>query len=133
MDDVGPVRSVCTDSNCTELKKLGRDAQGTLYIQLGNFPMHYLVLVITDQDFRYALISVQKVERSVNNDLMMEDIGWLNVRRIHGDEIVVEPGTGPEAVAGQKRKRDEMLHAAASTNQYPTRCVSRGHTKKLRN
>ncbi|RPD78468.1 MED14-domain-containing protein [Lentinus tigrinus ALCF2SS1-7] len=113
-----------------DLKKLGRDAQGTLYIQLGNFPMHYLVLVITDQDFRYALISVKKVERSVNNDLMMEDIGWLNVRRIHGDSVAVEAGGGPEAVAGQKRKRDEMAHAATSAEQYPT--SFRLETKMLR-
>ncbi|RDX48026.1 MED14-domain-containing protein [Lentinus brumalis] len=114
-----------------ELKKLGPDAQGTLYIQLGNFPMHYLVLVITDQDFRYALINVKEVESSVNHDLKMEDIGWLNVRRIHGGDVTVEAGTGPEAIVGQKRKRDEgMAHAATSAAQYPT--SFRLETKMLR-
>ena len=94
-----------------------------LYIQLGNFPMHYLVLVITDQDFRYALISV-KEESSVNHDLKMEDIGWLNVRRIHGDDIAIDGGVGPEPVAGQKRKRDDAFAPGVLTGeQYPTRCV----------
>ncbi|KAI0745059.1 MED14-domain-containing protein [Earliella scabrosa] len=114
-----------------ELKKLGPDAQGTLYIQLGNFPMHYLVLVITDQDFRYALISVKEVESSLNHDLKMEDIGWLNVRRIHGDDVAVEGGVGPDPVTGQKRKRDDGFgRTAPSGEDYPT--SFRLETKVLR-
>src|ERR1700731_1654240 len=42
-----------------ELLKLGPAARGTLFVQLSNFPDYYLVLVITDEDFRYALISVK--------------------------------------------------------------------------
>ena len=42
-----------------ELQKFGASARGWLYIQLLNFPSHYLVLVITDDEFRYALISVE--------------------------------------------------------------------------
>lgn len=43
------------------------------------FPTHYLVLVVTDTDFRYALISVSIVPEG---NLVMEDIGWLDVERI---------------------------------------------------
>ncbi|PIL36575.1 hypothetical protein GSI_00264 [Ganoderma sinense ZZ0214-1] len=104
-----------------EIKKFGQDAQGQIYIQLGNFSTHYLVLVIADQDFRYALISVKEVEQSMNHDLVMEDIGWLNIRRIYGDEIAVESGTGLDPVTGQKRKRDDGVgRAGPSGEQYPT-------------
>lgn len=66
---------------------------GLLYIQLANFPTHYLVLVITDQDFRYALISAKVLPDTMYTEMIMGDIGWLDVRRIHGDEIdVAEAG-----------------------------------------
>jgi mediator of RNA polymerase II transcription subunit 14 len=55
-----------------------------MYIQLLSFPTHYLVLVITDDDFRYALIHVAVLESPVTT-LVMEDIGWLNVKRIRGE------------------------------------------------
>jgi hypothetical protein len=55
-----------------------------LYIQLMPFPTHYLVLVVTDTDFRYALISVRIVPEGIYQSLVMEDIGWLDVERICG-------------------------------------------------
>jgi hypothetical protein len=58
--------------------------RGVLYIQLTPFPTHYLVLVVTDTDFRYALISVKTVPDSTVPSLVMEDIGWLDVERICG-------------------------------------------------
>ncbi|CDO75529.1 hypothetical protein BN946_scf184871.g10 [Trametes cinnabarina] len=112
-----------------ELAKLGPDARGKLYIQLANFPNHYLVLVITDNDYRYALINVKVQRETMYNNMIMEDIGWLNVRRIHGDEFAVEPGAGPEPVVGQKRKR-EMGLAAAPGEQYSS--SFRLETKVLR-
>ncbi|KAI0356373.1 MED14-domain-containing protein [Trametes cingulata] len=102
-----------------ELAKLGPDARGMLYIQLANFPNHYLVLVITDNDYRYALINVKVQRETMYNNMIMEDIGWLNVRRIHGDEFAVEPDSGPEPVTGQKRKRTDG-GAAPPGVQYPT-------------
>ncbi|KAH9894934.1 MED14-domain-containing protein [Cubamyces lactineus] len=102
-----------------ELAKLGPDARGTLYIQLANFPSHYLVLVITDNDYRYALINVTVQRETMYNNMIMEDIGWLNVRRIHGDDVSVEPGVGPEPSVGQKRKREDGV-AAPSGQSYPT-------------
>jgi mediator of RNA polymerase II transcription subunit 14 len=55
-----------------------------LYIQLMPFPTHYLVLVVTDTDFRYALISVRIIPEGIYQSLVMEDIGWLDVERICG-------------------------------------------------
>ncbi|KAI0644574.1 MED14-domain-containing protein [Trametes meyenii] len=112
-----------------ELAKLGPDARGTLYIQLANFPSHYLVLVITDNDYRYALINVKVQQATMYNDMIMEDIAWLNVRRIHGDEFSVEAGPGPEPVAGQKRKREDGMNVAMG-ERYPT--SFRLETKVLR-
>ncbi|KAF8482456.1 MED14-domain-containing protein [Russula ochroleuca] len=65
-----------------ELNKLGTTVRSLLYIQLMPFPTHYLVLVVTDTDFRYALISVRIVPEGIYQSLVMEDIGWLDVERI---------------------------------------------------
>jgi mediator of RNA polymerase II transcription subunit 14 len=62
--------------------KFGRSARGQLYIQLAPYPSNYLVLVVTDDDFRYALISASAEVESVYNHMTMEDIGWLDVGRI---------------------------------------------------
>jgi len=42
------------------------------------------VLVVTDTDFRYALISVKIVPDNMYQSLVIEDIGWLDVERICG-------------------------------------------------
>lgn len=67
-----------------EFIKFGVTVRALLYIQLTPFPTHYLVLVVTDTDFRYALISVKIVPDSMYQSLVMEDIGWLDVERICG-------------------------------------------------
>ncbi|KAG6898139.1 hypothetical protein C0992_004855 [Termitomyces sp. T32_za158] len=72
-----------------ELHKLGPSTHGTLYIQLSNFPSHYLVLVITDERFRYALITTRIMSESMYADMIMEDIAWLDFHRIHSEEITV--------------------------------------------
>lgn len=80
-----------------------------LYIQLIPFPTHYLVLVVTDTDFRYALISVKIVPDSMYQSLVMEDIGWLDVERICGrgreartQNAAREPGFGSPGVESSK-------------------------------
>jgi len=86
-----------------------------MYIQLANFPTHYLVLVFTDEEFRYALISTKMLSDSMFGNMIMEDIGWLDVRRIRGDrdagtgiaEVVVS-SLSLDARVGQKRKRNEI-------------------------
>ncbi|KAI6128239.1 mediator complex subunit MED14-domain-containing protein [Pisolithus croceorrhizus] len=91
-----------------ELHKLGPSARGTIYIQLARFPNHYLVLVITEEDFRYALISVKVLTDSMFANMIMEDIGWLDVRRIREDRDVGTPGEvviGPlNSQVSQQRK-----------------------------
>lgn len=91
-----------------ELQKFGPSARGWLYIQLSNFPSHYLVLVITDDEFRFALISVEVLSETMYANLIMKDIGWLIVERIHGEDIVVGPAQAEQAEvgSGQKRKRE---------------------------
>jgi hypothetical protein len=76
-----PVYSFC---HVSEINKLGTTVRSLLYIQLMPFPTHYLVLVVTDTDFRYALISVRVVPEGIYQSLVMEDIGWLDVERICG-------------------------------------------------
>src|ERR1700734_4213591 len=91
----------------SEIQKFGPSARGWLYIQLSNFPRHYLVLVITDDEFRYALISVEVLSETMYANLIMKDIGWLDIRRIHGEDVVVPAQSGQrEARSGQKRKRE---------------------------
>ena len=84
-----------------------------MYIQLANFPTHYLVLVLTDEEFRYALISTKMLSDTMFGNMIMEDIGWLEVRRIRGDrnagtvmDEVVVSSLSLDARVGQKRKRD---------------------------
>ncbi|KAH9924917.1 MED14-domain-containing protein [Fomitopsis serialis] len=100
----------------TEIQKLGRMARGMLYIELAKFPDHFLVLVVTDEDWRYALISVEVLQNTPCHDMVMKDIGWLDVRRIHGEEIVVSPHPphAADPAIGQKRKRESTDDGSAS-------------------
>ncbi|KAG2354230.1 mediator complex subunit MED14-domain-containing protein [Suillus spraguei] len=98
-----------------EIQKLGPAARGMMYIQLANFPTHYLVLVLTDEEFRYALISTKMLSDTMFGNMIMEDIGWLDVRRIRGDrsagasmdEIVIS-SMSHEPLVLQKRNRDDI-------------------------
>jgi mediator of RNA polymerase II transcription subunit 14 len=99
----------------SEIQKLGPAARGTMYIQLANFPTHYLVLVLTDEEFRYALISTKMLSDTMFGNMIMEDIGWLDVRRIRGDRGVDvgmdEVGISSmshEPLVLQKRNRDDI-------------------------
>ncbi|KAG9308372.1 hypothetical protein JVU11DRAFT_11950 [Chiua virens] len=96
-----------------EIKKLGPLAKGTMYIKLANFPSYYLVLVIIEEDFRYALIAVKVLSDSMCGNMIMEDIRRLGIRRIRGEkrppEVVIDPRAEDPRV-GQKRKRDVAVH-----------------------
>ena len=97
-------------TSVSELQKFGPAARGMMYIQLANFPTHYLVLVLTDEEFRYALISTKVLSDTMLGDMIMEDIGWLDVRRMQGngpgmDEVVVS-SLSLGARVGQKRRDD---------------------------
>ena len=80
-----------------------------MYIQLLSFPSHYLVLVITDDDFRYALIHVAVLMDTPLTTLVMEDIGWLNVRRIRGEsEYLITEETSIYPVPPLPRKKGSL-------------------------
>ena len=74
----------------TELAKLGREARAMLFIQLASYQGYYLVLLVTELEFRFALISVQEMQNSPTNDLILQDIGWLDVQRLHGSDIAIK-------------------------------------------
>lgn len=77
-----------SDAVSTELRKLGPDNRGTLFIQLANFPNHYLVLVVTNERFKYALITTEVQPDSMYNSMTLEDIAWLDFDRIHDAALV---------------------------------------------
>lgn len=80
-----------------------------MYIQLLSFPSHYLVLVVTDDDFRYALINVAVLMDSPLTTMVMEDIGWLNVKRIKGESeyLITEDASGLYPVPSLPRKKGD--------------------------
>lgn len=94
-------------SMCIEIAKFGPTARAFVYIQLAMFPSHYLVLVITDQEFRFALIQVRLHEGKISS-LGIDDLGWLDVDRIRGDKTRLEPAQ-PSFLG--KRKADAVADA----------------------
>ena len=90
-----------------ETAKFGQDVRTHLFIQLANYSQHYLVLLVTEQEFRFALISVQIMQDSPTGNMIMQDIGWLDVQRIHSgglitaaDLIQFNPEGVPKAATG---------------------------------
>jgi mediator of RNA polymerase II transcription subunit 14 len=94
-----------------ELKKLGPAARSTLYIPLQRSPRHHLVLVVTDGAPQCALISVGKaaaaaagargLQKTDESQLVMEDIGWIDVARaLSGGRAQVREGAPGEGVDG---------------------------------
>lgn len=91
-----------------EMAKLGSEARGMLYIQLANFPNHYLVLVVTDERFQYALITTSVIADSMFGSMILEDIAWLNFDRIHDKaNILVMDGDSTRREGINHRLEDE--------------------------
>ncbi|KZT40826.1 MED14-domain-containing protein [Sistotremastrum suecicum HHB10207 ss-3] len=67
-----------------EYFKFGPSARAFLFIQLANFETHYLVLVIAEDGYKYALTCMRPVAETPHTVLVMDDIGWLDVARISG-------------------------------------------------
>ncbi|KAF8530531.1 mediator complex subunit MED14-domain-containing protein [Hysterangium stoloniferum] len=88
-----------------ETAKFGPTTRAHLFIRLHNFPTHYLVLVVADDDFKHALVSVKTVMVDGNASMVMDDIGWLDVARIRGNDLRVQPALAEDQVeTGSKRK-----------------------------
>ena len=79
----------------SEMMKLGPDARISLFIQLANFPNHYLVVVITDERFKYALITTKGVEGPVIATMVLEDIAWIDSDRIQQAGAFGPPSAKP--------------------------------------
>lgn len=83
------------------------------------FPTHYLVLVITDQEFRFALIQVRRIEGKIST-LVIDDLGWLDVQRIHGNKTRTEPAQ-PSLLGKRKAEvpvEDEADQGPGSPSRY---------------
>ena len=79
-----------------EHAKFGGDVRGLLFIQLANFPVYYLVLIATDAEFRFALVSTRTIPDHPTYAMVLDDIGWLDYRRIHTEDIVAKNCSGEE-------------------------------------
>lgn len=93
-----------------ELAKLGPDTRGYLFIQLANFPNHYLVIVITDERFRFALITTSTNRDALFAHMVLDDIAWLDYDRIHKEALAVSKvteGLNPDMRVGMKKRREE--------------------------
>ncbi|KAJ7128933.1 mediator complex subunit MED14-domain-containing protein [Mycena crocata] len=101
-----------------EMSKLGSSARGAVYIQLSNFPNHYLVLVINDEQFRYALITTRVLSGTMYGNLVMEDIAWLDFDRIHGGDLAITAHSDPTSQPSTlKPPRDAIESKVAEMGQ----------------
>lgn len=99
----------------SERLKLGANSRATVYIQLANFPMHYLVVVIFDDKFRYALITTKVLSDTLFANLIMEDIAWLNYDHIHRNDTSIVPKLGTTPTAKPPPRENEET---ADTSGY---------------
>lgn len=89
------------------MQKLGPEARSWIFIQLSNFPNHYLVLVITDERFKFALITTKIIPGSMYASQALEDIAWLDFDRIHdaANILTVNDKTTIEIKSNQENDR----------------------------
>ncbi|KAJ3571005.1 hypothetical protein NP233_g4045 [Leucocoprinus birnbaumii] len=92
-----------------ELKKLGSDIRTFLFIQLANFPEHYLVIIITDTRFRFALITTETIRDATFAHMLIKDICWLDYNRLKQESVAaarITESLNPDVRVGLKRKRN---------------------------
>jgi len=106
-------RFFCVNGLSAENHKLGPDVRGTLYIQLANFSNHYLVLVVTDERFQYALITTRILTESMYASMVLEDIAWLDVSRIHEDPVVKANPDKTAAINRRLEGHDQMVEGSS--------------------
>ncbi|KAF8904360.1 mediator complex subunit MED14-domain-containing protein [Gymnopilus junonius] len=99
-----------------ETRKLGTDFRGTLFIQLLSFPDHYLVLVVMDLRFQYALITTKPIPESAFGGLVLEDIAWLDFHRIHEATIMFVDAKLDPSNKMHRRERDDQITGDDSDN-----------------
>lgn len=84
----------------TEWIKFGAGSRSFLFVYLPQLPEHYLVLVLGEEGFRFALISVREVSEALQSFIVIDEIGWLDKSPSNGDW---EPAAPPPQLAGHER------------------------------
>lgn len=65
-----------------ELAKFGPGAPGYLFINLASFPSHYIVIIVTEDGFKYALINTSREVVEQRSRLIIADLGWLDPEKL---------------------------------------------------
>lgn len=95
------------------MEKLGPEHIWSLFIQLSNFPSHYLVLVVAEERFKYALITAKPIQNAPFTTMVMEDIAWLDFDRIREAAFPSAPHSNSQA----NIKHDEIGDQALPVDQ----------------
>jgi mediator of RNA polymerase II transcription subunit 14 len=82
--------NICANESPLDIASLGMDVRVRLFIKLSNSSNYYLVVLATDSGFRFAIIQVRQDPMSSDpGQLSIVNVGRLDVKRIHGDEITI--------------------------------------------
>ncbi|EIW78720.1 MED14-domain-containing protein [Coniophora puteana RWD-64-598 SS2] len=114
-----------------EMQKLGPDARGTLFIPIiGSAEHHpingtresYLVIVITDGDFRFALVRSELQRETMYQSRIFTDVGWLNVQRIQGESydpgnVLAAARVKPAESGGQESVENALISESIESAQ----------------
>lgn len=66
----------------TELQKFGVGGRVHLFINLASFPSHYIVIVVTEDGFKYALINTRPEVVDKRARVVIADLGWLDPEKL---------------------------------------------------
>lgn len=75
-------RDVDIPSYVTELQKFGDSAPGYLFINLTTLPSYYLVIIVTVDGFKYALINTAREFTDKPPKVIIRDLGWLDPEKL---------------------------------------------------
>lgn len=66
----------------TELQKFGDIAPGYLFINLTTLPSYYLVIIVTVDGFKHALINTARELVDKQTKVVVRDLGWLDPEKL---------------------------------------------------
>ncbi|KAF5370780.1 hypothetical protein D9758_002136 [Tetrapyrgos nigripes] len=112
-----------------ELQKLGRSL-GAVYIRLQSYQAHYLVIIIENEQFQYALITTSVIPDSATTDMVIDDVAFLDPVRIHGDDPTISIRDNVDTKGASKRKKPVEL--AGEPQRSPPRTGFQLETQLLR-
>lgn len=81
----------------TDLAKFGSSTRSVLFVRLPRLPLHYLVLVLDETGFRFALIAVREGGEFGQPLLAVEEVGWLDRNRLGAWRTAEDEGKGKAA------------------------------------